>query len=226
MGRPRKLPYSSVDGSRMIYSSKPDSFEQWIKKDLCPKVTGIWVKRCDNEDCIAGPDGKVWMFTPDTCGRRACLICSRAGDRKRGKSLTQRIGGKGFGILVLTLPRPFDESIPGPALRELEKRFRLALEATYETHEKVRIGYRIAWHPTGDTCDECGHQEKSRHAPHISALRTCTQCGADTKPHPHLNIIIPLWGWDLDRPDHLTNPVMRQLSAKLKPAHLLSLIHI
>ena len=224
MGRPKRIPYSNLSRDRWLSPEQPDGYLEYLQGKLCPKVKGIWKHQCDNASCevATGKDG--FLFVPDMCGRRACILCSRAGDKKRALRLLERMSRKGIGIWVFTLPKPFDTMISGQCLRELETRFRKKLENLYLDETGCRIGYRQMWHPSGDHCSNCGHEVGSNWKPHISAMPECPKCFATQQPHPHLNFIIPLWGWDVDperRPDHIENPIMIPLKQKLRPKFIL-----
>ena len=160
------------------------------------------------------------MYTPDLCGRRGCVICSRAGDTKRGKRQLDRMGALGLGIWVFTLPRPFDALVPGPFYLELEKRFRQRLEDLYLTKLKYKIGYRQVWHPTGDRCTHCKYEETVPFQPHLSALQNCTRCGHELVAHPHMNFLIPLLGWRCDKENAFEDPVFEEIDGFLKDSFL------
>lgn len=215
MARPKRLPYENLDHSKKLQTAEPFAWNEYQEGKLCPKVNGFWRWVCDSNTCTAGPNGDDFFYIPEKCGRRRCIICSSAGDKKRGKGLLERLGGRGIGIWVFTLPRPWDSMLSGPALKELEKRFRARLEHIYMARYGVRIGYRQLWHPSGDKCSACGYEEPTRHKAHLSSLPHCPKCGTKQEPHPHMNFVVPLQGWDVTRPDHIANPVMRKLPASI-----------
>jgi hypothetical protein len=220
MARPKRQPYENLDHSQVLKTGAPLHWEEHQSGKPCPKVKGTWLWECDNPACDHAEGGSKPLYLREKCSRRGCIICSKSSDKKRGDNLMARLGGKGVGIWVFTLPRPYDALLSGPALKELEKRFRLRLEHLYMQEEAVRIGYRQIWHPSGDHCKRCGYEEKNRWAPAVSALHECSNCGAAQEAHPHLNFLIPLQGWDVRPNDHIENPKMRKLKASITPEFL------
>lgn len=215
MGRPKRKPYENLDHSKVLIAGAPLHWEEHLEGKSCPKVHGTWLWTCDNSDCDHSEGGSKPLYLREKCSRRGCIICSKSSDKKRGQNLMDRIGGKGVGIWVFTLPRPFDRMLSGPTLKELEKRFRARLEHLYLKQTGYRIGYRQIWHPSGDHCHACGYEEKTKWKPAVSGLHECPQCGAAQEAHPHMNFIIPLQGWDMTTEDPYEKPIMRKMKASI-----------
>jgi len=215
MGRPKRKPYENLDHSKVLIADAPLHWEEHQAGKSCPKVHGTWLYQCSNSGCEHGEGGSKPLYVPERCSRRGCIICSKSSDKKRGENLLQRITGKGVGIWVFTLPRPFDRMLSGPTLKELEKRFRARLEHLYLKSTGYRIGYRQIWHPSGDHCHACGYEETTKWKPAVSGLHECPQCGAAQQAHPHMNFIIPLQGWDMTTEDPYEKPIMRKMKASI-----------
>lgn len=223
MARPKREAYDGLCIDGRLKSTTPTSFQEYQTGELCPKAQGIMRWVCDNNNCAAATGNGTFLYTPMRCGRRKCIICAHGGDKMRGSKLFERLGKHGIGIWVFTLPRPYDALIPPKFLKELEKRFRKRMEYLYLKWTGARIGYRQWWHPTGDVCTNCGYQEQDRTRAHLSSLSCCPNCGVETQAHPHLNFVIPLNGWNLDRKNVYDNPVMKKLKAKLKKSQIVEM---
>ncbi len=221
MARPKRAPYENLDHSKVLVNEAPLHLKEHLSGESCPKVKGTWLWTCSNPRCEHAEGGAKPLYLPEKCSRRGCVICSKSGDKKRGDNLLERLGGKGIGIWVFTLPRPYDRMLSGPTLKELERRFRARLEHLYLKDTGYRIGYRQIWHPSGDHCHSCGYEETTKWKPSVSGLHECPQCGVEQQSHPHMNFIIPLNGWDMTTDDPYEKPVMRKMTASISSDFLL-----
>ena len=144
-------------------------------------------------DVASCPTGHVWTrWRP--CLRLRCDACRDRVSARRARRLYDRLGRRGFLVLVVTWPGSW-RHLAGPAhLRAWRLGVRIVLRSWLEGELRAGVGALEWWHPSGEHRPgaDLGHQDGP---------------GAmESEVHPHLNYLIPLGMIRAERPSALCWP--------------------
>ena len=157
------------------------------REDYCDRTGRVLVWRCPQS-------GKRFQMHSG-CDKLDCSTCYPRVAKKRGRRAYGQLGGAPLGAFVFTVPHELRACIGLDQAAELQRLLADMLKAWALDRWRCEVGFRIAFHPSGDRCERCNYQARKQGAA-LPAWRTgkCPRCGAPPRWLPHFDVVMPMRG--------------------------------